>query len=176
MAEPREELLDVLKERPTDVLTVVGSGVSVATSGRYRCADWYGLLNHGINYVHERGLVAPTWTELRRKQLEETEFISVADMITEVLGGHTDGAFAEWFLQCYDACPVKDQRIIESLRDLRCGRSTTNYDKLIETVLGCDSCTWQDQHLLSWVMRGTGRRRVLHIHGVYDQPDSLIWA
>jgi hypothetical protein len=48
MATPIEELWDALLEDPMDVLAIVGSGVSVATSGNARCASWDSLINDGI--------------------------------------------------------------------------------------------------------------------------------
>lgn len=50
---------------------------------------------------------------------------------------------------------------------------TTNYDDLIEQVTGLKHVTWQEPHLVTRVVRREDRR-VVHLHGHWEHPDSVI--
>jgi hypothetical protein len=152
MAPPRDDLIAALRERPEDVLAIIGSGVSVATSGGHTCASWLGLLRSGIEFCRQRAGQDERWERLRHDQLAAQEFIPVADMICDALRAPRHGIFAEWLLRCFENFPVKDRRIVEALRDMGCQLATTNYDTSTEKITGWRSCTWRDRHLFSQLL------------------------
>jgi hypothetical protein len=175
MAVPNEELRNALLDDPMKVLAIAGTGVSIAVSGNERCASWDSLINDGIQLCSDRGVGNPEWVFRARELVRTGDFISAAEMITESLGGPRSGAFAQWLNERYTSFPIKDNRIITELNKLECAIGTTNYDPLIENVTHRPVCTWQDEHLLGQVW-DPAIRRVLHFHGVFDRPDTVIFG
>ena len=60
MPTPEAELIDRLVRNPKQVLLLIGSGISIATTkNAIPCASWSGLLQNGIKYIEDQGLERP---------------------------------------------------------------------------------------------------------------------
>jgi len=66
-----------------------------------------------------------------------------------------------------------DPTVIQLLAQLDMPLVTTNYDDLIEKVTSLKHVTWRDGRNMARVVRGEDRR-VLHVHGYWDEPDSVV--
>jgi hypothetical protein len=86
MATTIEELRDALVEDPMNVLAIVGTGVSIATSANARCASWDSLINDGIQLCSDRGVGNPEWVFQARELVRTGDFIGAA----ETARGQTD--------------------------------------------------------------------------------------
>lgn len=51
--------------------------------------------------------------------------------------------------------------------------ATTNYDGIIEEVIGSPPVTWKEDAKVERVIRDDDQA-VLHLHGYWDQPESVI--
>jgi hypothetical protein len=67
----------------------------------------------------------------------------------------------------------EDPTVIQLLAQLDTPLVTTNYDDLIEKVTSLKHVCWTDPRNASQVVRGDDRR-VLHLHGHWDEPDSVV--
>ncbi len=67
------------------------------------------------------------------------------------------------------------QTIYQALLTLEIPIVTTNYDLLIEEVSNKElsGITWKEKHKVSHLLRD-GDKSVLHLHGKWDDPDSVI--
>jgi len=113
------------------------------------------------------------WAERRRGDLEEGDFIPVAERITEALGGPAGGEFGAWLRENLESLPIQDASVLEALAALDLPIVTTNYDTLLEQATGLPSITWQDTARVERVLRAQ-ERAILHLHGVWDRPKTVI--
>jgi hypothetical protein len=173
-ATPTDELEAELVNRGDRVLIVVGAGVSVATTNNSPCASWVGLLKHGIDYCKNRDLSLPReWEELRQRQLQLKEHISVGSAITTALQRMHEGEFGRWLNESIGKLAPGNDRLIRAIASLDVQVATTNYDTLIERITGWEHFTSQEPHLVFKFLR-RDISGVWHIHGVWDMPDSVI--
>jgi hypothetical protein len=68
---------------------------------------------------------------------------------------------------------VTDTALVRVLASLGAKLATTNYDNMIEAGTGRSSITWRDWALATSFFREP-TQDVLHLHGHYRQPDSII--
>jgi hypothetical protein len=52
--------------------------------------------------------------------------------------------------------------------------TTQNYDGVLEQVLARISVTWRDRDRAEQLLRGELHNAVLHLHGYFDSPDSIV--
>ena len=52
--------------------------------------------------------------------------------------------------------------------------ATTNYDGLIEKETGLSPVTWMDHAMVQQVVRGDDQDHVIHLHGYWEQPESVV--
>jgi hypothetical protein len=130
---------------------------------------------NGYQRCSDRRVGNPVWVYQARELVRTGDFIGAAEMITQALGGASSGAFAEWMNERYANFPISDNRIITELNRLECALGTTNYDLLIGNITHRQVCTWRDEQLFEQVW-DAAFRRVLHLHGVYDRSDTVIFG
>ena len=73
----------------------------------------------------------------------------------------------------FEKLSVERSEVIQRLVALDLPLVTTNYDDLIENVAGLRSVTWKDPRNVTRSVRGDDRR-VLHLHGHWNEPDSVV--
>ena len=176
MATGEEELRRLLAKG--EVVVVAGAGVSMSVVGDqtvddHPVASWTGLLRHGIDRAPNK---TEEWRERRRADVDSGdvgEMVNVAGSITRELQGPQGGAYAKWLNDTIGALEPRNRGLIEALELLRAPIATTNYDHLIEQVTAMDRLTWEDGARWQAVIRGD-ERAVLHIHGHYRVPSSVI--
>ena len=170
-----QELRDVIARK--EVVLVVGTGVSVSATKNAPRASWKGLLFSGVKRCQEmKPALSGRWAERRRDDIERgtaAEMIAAADLITDELKGLAPGEFAQWLEDEVGVLPLQDRSVLEALMALGLPFTTTNYDHLLEQATSLPAISWKEPALVDKWLRGR-TPGVLHLHGKYDQPDSVV--
>lgn len=165
------------------VVVIAGTGVSVTASGDkqvdgHAVARWDGLLLHGVDHcLTAHGLLTPKQAESLRGQIElrEADFlVSAAEVVSGRLLAKSLGVYRRWLKDTVGKLEPVQPEILQVLASLPGVLATLNYDGLFE--LGTDRVpiTWQDHDKVESVLRGTLTNAVLHLHGYYHEPDSVV--
>ncbi|MCY2994880.1 MAG: SIR2 family protein [Planctomycetota bacterium] len=177
---PRDELINDLKAHVADgdVVAIVGAGVSLSATEGNPLAGWTGLLLSGVEYGQTvTGTITEPQGKLLRDQIQSADpdfLVSAAEVITKRLGGHKSGQFHRWLQDKVGALRAKDRTVIKALHALPVLITTTNYDSLIEEVTQRPHVTWKEQAAVERWLRGETTDAVLHLHGWWDQPESVV--
>jgi hypothetical protein len=173
-------LLQELKREVAEknAIIVVGAGVSMAATGNHSLSSWKGLLQDGIERCVSVGYPKPvkSWGSLMSKLLkngDSIDLVSVAEQVAQRLGAPDGGEYINWLAKTVGSLPLKDRTIIDAIGKLNLPILTTNYDDLLERVTGLDAVTWQ-QHEDAKLILLSKKRGVLHLHGFYKDPKSVI--
>jgi hypothetical protein len=167
------------KER---VVICAGTGTTLASSSVARDLTWPGLVKDGLKRVVTRnadrhGLV-PEIERLCESHPSALAFRMGGDLIRECLDDH---AWAEWLNDLIGDLKPDDPRVLDAIGGLKndCGTrvATTNYDLLIESALPrswpCVVADGNEAKIESF-LNDPASPYVFHIHGTYDQPESII--
>lgn len=164
------------------VVVIAGTGVSVATSGNpeisgHQVATWTGLLGHGIDHGEENGEITTGEAQLLAMQLKlgSTDMlIGAAEIISQRLRNQSPGVFRGWLKDSIGQLTVQNRALIDALQALGGLIATLNYDTLIEQATDRRAITWQQADAVTDVLRNTMPDAVLHLHGVYEEPESVV--
>lgn len=172
-----EDVRDLLEQGC--VVPIVGAGVSKATAG---VPGWKEILSLGLDHVTRVGSCPPGEIAEARELLNdslESSLIQAAQRMTDLLkgAGEGQGEFPHWLRNQFHLQPadVKEARLIERILNLGCPiLATTNFDKLLSMLSSppLEPVTWQEPTGLHLALQDGGR--VLHLHGVWDKPSSII--
>lgn len=156
-----------------EVLVVAGTGVSIQATGGAKCATWDGLILDGIEYAVGTTLLTRSEARtlrgrLKKKSVEER--LAVAQRVSEVLGGPE---LRRWLAGSVGRLELKDRSIVDAIHALGAPIATTNYDDLLTRDRAIAHVPWTDVAAAQEVLRGR-RKAVLHLHGCFDHPESVI--
>lgn len=164
--------LDLLKaavKNKTAVL-LLGGGISAsATQGDPR-STWRGLICSGIEYLKSLDSDGSALLELQLERANDADaLITITQQLKNSLGSHYD----RWLSNSIRGLEVKDPTLIKALGDLNLPILTTNYDTLVEEVLGLPSVAMDQPDEVRRVIRreSTG---VIHLHGVVSRPETIV--
>jgi hypothetical protein len=173
-----EYLRDALRNR--NLIPVVGAGFTQATAG---LPSWPGLLTLALSYIRTELTTKPPLKQMRALEALERSgslleaFNFVQKLLSDGEHAHFDSMDYQGFLNevFHDVQPTAPQ-LATSLRELQSRLVlTTNYDLLLEQLqvsIGNESITWLSPASIRSALRsGSG---VIHIHGRYDLPSSVI--
>jgi hypothetical protein len=178
VASTLKELEDRLVADPGRVLVITGAGVACASDPGNPSAFWTGLLRNGIERCNERCTNLPEgWSETTERLIKEgkSSLIHAATRIEEQLRGVHDGQFGSWLSDSVGQLRVQDNKVIMSLLSWETIIATLNYDGLIEEVSGLPPVTWEQSDLAIRVLRRESNG-VLHLHGHYASPSSVVFS
>ncbi|MCX5769011.1 MAG: SIR2 family protein, partial [Candidatus Hydrogenedentes bacterium] len=180
-------LATLIENEPHRVLVVVGTGVTRGATSVPQASSWQELLLHGVRHlvntkiftsVHGDKVISDLKKSFSPFDLDGA--LKHAENIEQNLRMLKAEDFAEWLrtaFQNLNAEPDKDHTLM-ALRDLREAGLlllTTNYDSLLSEVTGLPPVTWDNQNEFVEVV--TGRRAgILHIHGHWQRPDSVVFG
>jgi hypothetical protein len=170
-----DKLKEALKNR--NVIPVVGAGISAGAAG---LPNWSQLLEKGLEYVieHEKDLnVGTDDITALRSLLQAKRLIEGFAVLQDLLGGAPKSVHYDAFLTEQFGTPkVSDPSVLDALRNLGTRVIvTTNYDLLLKNltvVAGAQIATWQSPRQILSLLRGG--RGIIHLHGRYDLPESVI--
>jgi tetratricopeptide (TPR) repeat protein len=168
-----EELRLAVQEKRA--LIVCGSGVSKAADPA-RALDWRGLIRSGIEESVDWGFADEKWRTRQLRSLDEgdvEEWIAVADLFTDKLGGHTNEHFARWLDRTVGTLEPRDRGLLDSIIGLQCPIATTNYDDILAKATKRPAVPWIDRPQFVRVMNGDDAG-ILHLHGHWRRPESVI--
>lgn len=172
-----ELLVRDLRERIArrEVVVLVGAGVSMGASAGAEVASWRGLLEDGVGRCEQVVAGLPEgWGDLVRDELAMGEFFSVAEKVTERLGGREEGEYGRWLRETVGQLPLTHAEVIEALQALELPLATTNYDGLLTRErAGWETVTWMDGARVLNALRGEDQA-VVHLHGYWRRPESVV--
>ncbi len=160
-----------------NVIPVIGAGVSMGAAG---LPSWSRLIESGAAYLEKYGRklgVTKKTINALRSAPKRTPLIEVLGQLQELLGGAPDSDHYQAFLNAQFSRPsVKDRTTLDALKKIGARVVvTTNYDLLLRdygVVPDAEIATWQDPGQILSLLRGG--RGIVHLHGRYDSPDSVI--
>ena len=162
-------------------LVVAGTGVAMAaTAGTPQAplASWDGLLRHGLDHCIRFGRKDDAWAAGLRARLEPPAaaegLLAVAGEICAALAVPGLGELGRWLEDTAGSFHATQCDELKALRDLGLPLATTNYDDLLEQITGLPAATWQDTAVVEDLARGKPPRAILHLHGHWQRPDSVI--
>ena len=172
------------RERP-NVLVVVGAGVSFGATGESR-ASWAGLLEHGVETLRTQAIwsdeLANANLTLIRNAFSSTfdldEVLARAESVSKALGAPNEAGYGSWLADAIGSLKTQDGKAatLDAIKQLKQAGAlilTTNYDNLLGDATGLSPVTWQDHGEFLRVLNRE-REGVLHIHGHWSTPSSVI--
>jgi SIR2-like domain len=180
----RQSLIQKLKEDIPKgrVVIIAGTGVSIAACGNqkiegYPVASWAGLLQHGLAYCRNLGLADEADAELLSMQIGSGKpnfLIAAAEDISQRLQSRSPGVFRGWLKHTVGALLPKHRAVLDALAALPGVLATLNYDRLIEKATAMEAVTWRSEDKVQEVLRREVTDVVLHLHGYFDEPESVV--
>jgi tetratricopeptide (TPR) repeat protein len=167
-----EALKDAIRQK--NALIVCGSGVS--KSADPDALDWKGLLKSGIEESVGWGFADENWKKRQLQNLDEgdvDEWIAVADLFTEKLGGQDNGHFSRWLANTVGKLQLHVRDLPDAISKLACPISTTNYDDILSKVTGMAPVPWSDRGQFINALNEK-LPAILHLHGHWTKPESVI--
>lgn len=177
----RAELLDSMLRR-ADLVIVTGAGVSLQSVGYpnqpgTEIAGWKGLLENGVVYCEQYGLVGSKGAAIARLQIQNPEtpddLIDAAQKIHDWLAKRTN-ARIHWVKESIGMLRVFDPSLISAIQNLGGLITTLNYDDLICEVTKRVPVHWKEQEIIDGYIRTGSKDYILHIHGHWKDPDSMV--
>ncbi|HEV3459918.1 MAG TPA: tetratricopeptide repeat protein [Thermoanaerobaculia bacterium] len=161
-------------------LVVVGTGVTlaaVAGTERAGLASWEGLLRDGIAHCVRFARQNEAWAAALRVRLaapRAEDLLAVAGEVCAALNAPGLGEMGRWLRDTVGCFETAQREELEALRELGLPLATTNYDGLLEAVTGLAAATWQDTAVVEDLLHGKAPRAILHLHGYWERPESVI--
>src|SRR5262249_47500706 len=152
-------------------------GVPVASSDGGTSLLWTRLIESGARWVHKVHPHLPAgWLDDRLRALAShdlDDLLAAASQVASKLGAPDGGEYAEWLHRAVGSLGVKNPSLIQALGALEIPIVTTNYDHLLERVLGREAVSWRNEAAVDRILRGDSRA-ILHLHGHYSEPESVV--
>jgi len=174
----RGELLDSIRKR--QLVVVTGTGVSLHTIGHpgpgTDVASWPGLLKHGLEHCLTKKLITQGAAGVVTAQIAEGSagsLIEAAQKIHDCMD-QRDDTRRFWLRETVGQLKVKYPDLITAIGNLGGLLATLNYDQLNEDVTSLPSLHWKQQAEITRKIRDRQKDYVLHIHGRWDDPASIV--
>lgn len=183
---PESDIQQLVKDG--NAVFVVGTGVSIgatwdpATKSSHPQASWAGLLRHGLQWLEEHDLLDE---EIRKGHLailskspKTRHFITIAEDITEQMGGSSSIHYSNWLEATIGKITAKNRDTLDALHAIRKNANllaTTNYDNLLlEGNSKLRPVTWMEGDELIRALRERNTDQILFLHGHWRKPQSVI--
>ena len=170
-------MLDQLRASITrgEAILVIGAGVTVNATGNHEAGTWRGLIGNGLARVIASTDKQADWLERQEWLLggDIHDLIGVAQQVETRL--RRAKVFDSWLRKLVGGLKVNRPSIYDALLKSRAPILTTNYDKLIEQSTGMGTRSWEENfNVGAWLRQPVSARDVLHLHGVFDDQDSVV--
>jgi SIR2-like protein/type IV secretion system coupling TraD/TrwB family protein len=158
-----------------EALLVVGTGASIAATGDPNSpVSWKGLLRDGLRFTADQELLSAATAEYGEGLLEDGYFDAVASIVNKALQGRR----GDWLMAAFDELTPRDGggRLLEAIAQVPAAALiTTNYDNLLGSYLDRTPVCWTTQGFATALNKPEALpRAILHVHGCYIEPDSII--
>lgn len=174
---PDQLLIKDLKERIANkqAIIFVGTGVSISSTNNNPIASWQGLLRDGVERCQQLIPDLPNrWKERVLEDIESTDtldLLSAAEKIETKL--RETGNYTRWLRETVGKLTVANPSIISAIKELGLPIITTNYDHLLEEIIGLREMTWKDRQNIARFFQGD-EKKIFHLHGHWEHEDSVI--
>ena len=163
----------------SEAVLILGAGASMAMTRAAPTANWVGLIRNGIESAaddKEWATIQTTNLEYALKKTDVAAIVGVAGQISAKLRAQGGGqAYSDWLREAIGSLRPAEDELAKTLGSLDLPILTTNYDTLVESVLGWSSADWTEVEMMRDAFRG--RSRVVgHLHGVWNKPDTVIFS
>ncbi|HVS90846.1 MAG TPA: SIR2 family protein [Mucilaginibacter sp.] len=168
---PLDKLLSLLNK--DKVIPVIGAGVSFATAG---LPGWRGAIENGLQYAEHRRFGEKDLMAQIKTLVQTGDLVKAANLLKQVLKA-PNHPFVDWVEDLFGNPQIRSKALIDSIHDL-CTPIllTTNYDDLLYGPYKI-----QEKKIFDWSLHGQIARSlqkneefILHLHGVYSKPDTVI--
>lgn len=159
------------------VVVFLGAGCSMAA-----CENAYGwrqLLQSGLEYCESYGKPEPNSKTIKLlKNLLDSDgdidlWLSVATFIERKLCSSNLIDWRNWLEETVGRFKVSNTEFVNCIQKLNAPLITTNYDTLLfQSDSGVARYTWREAD--HWARRMGNGKSILHLHGVYEHPKSVI--
>jgi hypothetical protein len=168
---PRQKIVDLLSE--DKIVPVVGAGVSLATAS---LPNWKGLIESGLEFAKERNLDSTVNYLQAKDDLSNNRLPAAANNLRKLLSA-PNYPFSEWLDDVFSSPQIKSTELADSIHRL-CAPIllTTNYDTLLNSansIYGKEVFNWKEFQLVQRAINKSSKFN-LHLHGIYDKPDTII--
>lgn len=166
--------------RDDRLVVVTGTGVSLHSLGypspETEIASWPGLLRHGLDHCLSLQLITvdeAAIVELQIKNGNTNYLIDAAQKIHDCLDKR-DNARYWWMKESIGQLKVRNPSLIQAIHKLNGLIATLNYDSLLREVTGRPSIHWRQQTEITKYLRSNSKEFVLHLHGQWEVPGSIV--
>ena len=171
----REQLRAAIRNQARKPLVICGAGVSTQATGGV-APSWAKLIELGIRRVADLDSNATNWAATSLGKLtagDTTTWIAIADEVTDKLGGAHNAEFATWMRDQVGGLLLSRHDLLDALLALDCPVATTNYDDILSKASGRAAILWDD-HAATYQFLHGERDGILHIHGYWRSPRSVV--
>ena len=113
--------------------------------------------------------------EQSRPSSDPDLWLAAAGVAQRKMGGCAGPYYRAWLKQSVDKLPIADRALLDAIASLNCRVATTNYNSLLCNYLGVQPKTWRNPSAVAEIFSGESRN-VWHIHGYWDEPESVIFS
>ena len=138
---------------------------------------WKGLIESAIDAAS--GNPPEAWAVTCKANLATDKtalWLSVADFVQTEMGGWDGPSYRAWLKDSVGKLEARNPDLLDAIKDLQCRVATTNYDELLRKRLGAMARTWLNPESVAEVLSGDRKDLIWHIHGVWDEPESVIFS
>ena len=162
------------------LVVVIGTGVSLAlTNGKRPNLSWKGLIGNGFEFAETKGKIQSAQRKAWEGQLNSADvddLLGAAEFMSRKLGSPNGELYARWLENEFKNVSPEHRGMINAIVALQATDipiCTLNYDRLLEDVTGLASISMSETNrVAAWMRRE--EKGVLHLHGVWDQPNSCV--
>lgn len=164
-------------------LIMLGTGFTAASVGDRTNCSWPGLLRSGLDYVKsnfpaigDKQLTSIS-NDIEIGELEDSSYLlGAASKIVNALQGSGSVHFNSFISQTIGAMQndIATPGLATAIESLGIPVCTVNYDTVYEKITGSKSSTWRDARQMRSALTDPGLKTVVHLHGVWDDPESII--
>lgn len=159
---------------------IVGTGLSMSSSGNAKCASWVGFIESTLDHIAERSMAPQGWHDMIRQTLayattsgDTDALISAAGMVQNKVAESGSAAVSNWLRDTVGALTPRDTSWAKALDKLGSPILTTNYDSLIEGATEREPATWQSSSEIQKILVNNSTK-IGHLHGFWEEPESVV--
>lgn len=164
------------------LLVITGAGTSLELASKSTpSVSWKALIQSALSFCALKGLIDPIQLARYEALLTSTdidELIGAATFATRKLGGSKDILFADWLNSVFSKQKCSNGAMKNSIIALSKSNipiATLNYDILLEKASRLPTISMDESRkVMGWARREAAG--ILHLHGVWDKPDSVVFA
>lgn len=177
-----EELSTAVKGRRGVI--IVGAGSSVSATANSQASSWLGLIRWSFTFLKQHSAKPADHWDLQEMMLESyvnendvDGLIDVAGSIRRAVRELGDQAEANWLRSSVGLLDVTAESLPRSIGQLGLPILTTNYDSILENILGRQPVDWTQSNALQRVLAADIDANLIgHLHGHWENPESVIFS